>query len=203
MMELLALGSSSYAMLFVLCAVSGLAIPVPEDVPLLYAGMRLEEGQGALGPTLAVAVSGVFVRDLLAYGVGRCVGAWLLERPWVERLISRRRIERACRLVEARGSAAVLVGRFLIGMRAPVFLVAGAMGVSMRKFVLWDLLGLMVAVPAAITLGYLFGAPLADALVWTVARSRILALTVAFGGAGWLWWRSRAQRRMVAVRDES
>src|SRR5690606_41205749 len=100
------------------------------------------------------------VRDLVAYGVGRVLGEWLLAQPIAQRLIGRKRIARTRRMVEARGAGAVLFGRFLIGMRASVFLVTGAMGVSFRRFLFWDLVGLVVPVPAVVGPGHAFGEPL-------------------------------------------
>lgn len=186
-------GLPGYPALFLACATSGILFPVPEDVPLLYAGMRIQSGDASWAATLLVACSGVLLRDLVAYALGRVVGGWLISRPLVIRIIGARRLGRALRLVEQRGSTAVLAGRFFVGMRAPIFLVAGAMGVSARRFLLWDLLGLVVVVPLAIGLGHAFGAPLAESALWLLERTRLVALVVLVGGIGLAWWRWRTR----------
>src|SRR5688572_722771 len=142
-------------MLFLLCAGSGIVIPLPEDVPLMYAGIRVHDGSAAWGATLLAATLGVLVRDVAVYGLGRVFGAWMLERDWIRRILGRDRVARAERFVDERGTNAVLVGRFLVGFRAPVFFAAGAAGMDLRRFALWDGVGLLAAVPLAVGVGFL------------------------------------------------
>lgn len=182
---------SGYPGLFAFCAISGLVVPLPEDFSLLYAGARIGNGDWAWAPTLIVALLGVMTRDVFAWGIGRYFGGWLLETVWADRLIGARRLQRARRLVEVHGSAAVLFGRFLIGFRAPVFMVSGAMGIDLRRFVLWDVLGLLIAVPGMIGLGYAFGAPMSDLVFWILQRTRLVVVGTALVGGLWLWWRLR------------
>lgn len=185
---------AGYPGLFLMCASSGVLLPVPEDIALLYAGSRLETGEMQWGPALFAAILGVFSRDLFAYGVGHLVGEWLLARPAVVRMFGRKKLDRARALVGRRGASAVFAGRFLVGLRAPVFLMAGAMGVPFRKFLVWNTLGMLVAVPGVMVLGFVFGPPLAEGAFFVVRHLRGALL---IGGAVvlvavWLWWRLRA-----------
>ncbi|TNE84573.1 MAG: DedA family protein [Deltaproteobacteria bacterium] len=182
-------GIGGYSGLFFFCAASGIVFPVPEDLALMYAGMRIEGGALAWLPTMLVAVGGVLVRDAVAYGIGRGLGDFLLDHAFVRRILGGRRLDRARRLVDERGSRAVMVGRFLVGLRAPVFMACGASRVPFLRFLAWDLLGLCVAVPVAIVLGYVFGAPLLDGLFWFIALIRPYALLLfALAIAGVLGW---------------
>jgi membrane protein DedA with SNARE-associated domain len=67
-------------------------------------------------------------------------------------------------------------------------MVGGAMGLSARRFILWDGLGLLVAVPATLALGYFVGQPLVDGMYWGLQRTRIVVagLSVIFAA---LWLR--------------
>ena len=162
---------------------------------LISAGARVQSGQLEWAPTLAVAIAGVGVRDVFAYFLGRWLGGWLLGRGWTRRLLGGSRIDRAQALVARRGPSAVLIGRFFVGFRASVFMVAGATGVRFREFVLWDGLGLLVAVPATVALGYVFGAPLAELFVWALARARVIvgvSLALAVLWLIWTRWPRRA-----------
>lgn len=202
--------ATGYSALFLLCAVSGILVPVPEDVSLLYAGSRLQAGELEWAPTLLVAMAGVLVRDLVAYGLGRSVGEWILGRPRVVRVIGAGKLARAHALVERRGTSAVLTGRFLVGVRASVFLVTGAMGVPLRRFLMWDSLGLLITTPLLLLLGYTFGQPVADGLMWFVRHSRgAVVLVVLVGGIIlWLHLRSTSDREsdpvdVAASQDDS
>ncbi len=179
----------SYPGLLVFCGASGLAVPVPEDVALLWAGMRVAEGQWRWVPTVMVALIGVQARDLAAWGLGRLAGDAFFESRWAARWVGRRAIARAQRLVAEHGALAVLAGRFFVGFRAPVFMVAGAMHLPVRQFLRWDFVGLLVTVPAVLGLGYAFGAPLLETTRWALAQSRWLAVAIVLGGAAWAWQR--------------
>ena len=181
-------GISGYPGLLLFCASSGLAFPLPEDFSLVYAGVQLNLGEWAWFPTILVALVGVGIRDVVAFGIGRSVGGWLLSKDWVNRLMGPGKIERAKELVTSHGASAVLAGRFFIGFRAPLFMVAGAMGVRTREFLFWDGIGLLVAVPVTIGLGFVFGDPIADGMFWLMQRTRVaLAVGVVLCGVVVLW----------------
>lgn len=172
-------GIGGYTGLFFFCVASGIVFPVPEDLALMYAGMRIEAGILSWPATLVVTMLGVLVRDTLAYGIGRGLGDILLDHPLAGRIIGVKRLAHARRLVDERGSRAVLVGRFVVGFRAPVFMACGAARMPLSRFLVWDLVGLFVAVPLAIILGFVFGAPLFDGVFYalTVARPYVLLLS--------------------------
>ena len=184
---------SGYPGLMLFCSASGLAVPVPEDVALIWAGIQVGSGTFQWAPTIAAALVGVQIRDLAAFGIGRLLGDTLLDSQWARRLVGRRKIARAQRLVVEHGAAAVLLGRFFVGFRAPMFMVAGAMRLPLREFLRWDLLGLLFTVPGVIALGYEFGEPLLIGTRWALAQSRVLMVTgIGIGGVVLLWRHSRA-----------
>ena len=176
---------SGYPGLLGFCAISGILFPLPEDFPLVYAGVRIAEGHFAWGPTLAVSLVGVFIRDVVAYWLGRLLGDRLLTSKLAQTWIGTERIERAEAMVRDRGSVAVLIGRFLIGFRAPIFAVAGASHVPFRKFVGWNTLGLVVAVPGVIWLGWFFGEPITDSVFYVMARAREVVALLFFLGVAY------------------
>ncbi|MCB9684741.1 MAG: DedA family protein [Alphaproteobacteria bacterium] len=185
---------SGYPALWLACATSGILAPMPEDFPLVYAGTRVADGSWTWGATLAVAVLGVATRDLIAWTVGRLLGDWLLHRHWIRALVGRKSLDRAQRIVTRHGSVAVLFGRFFIGFRAPVFAVAGAMGVPLRAFAAYDLVGLVVAVPLAVAVGYEFGPSVTEALAAVVERTRLVIAIAVLLGVPYVAWKVSAAR---------
>lgn len=173
---------SGYPGLFGVCALAGLLVPVPEDVVLLYAGIRIDHGHFTWLPTLLAVCLGVLLRDVIVYWIGRLVGDWLLSRPWLPRLIGEKKLERSLRLVERRGTGAVVVGRLLVGMRTPVFLVAGASGVGFRKFVVVDAVGIVFTVPLFVLLGFWFGTPIVEWLFTALQSARALVVMAVLAG---------------------
>jgi len=177
---------SGYPGLFFMCSLSGLLVPVPEDVALLYAGLRVGSGAFGWGPALIIAMIGVFIRDVLAFGIGRLVGDKVLSRPSLRRMLGERRLARASSMVERNATTSVLFGRGFIGFRTPVFFVAGASGVSLRRFALVDALGILVTVPAVVIVGYAFGEPMLDVGLQLMRSTRWLAVGFTLLALLWL-----------------
>ncbi|MEQ1500579.1 MAG: DedA family protein [Myxococcota bacterium] len=182
--------STGYPGLWVVCAGSGIFVPLPEDVPLMIAGNRIAAGDWSWPVTLLVAWLGVGIRDLSSWAIGRFLVARLLESGRMKWLVGSKKLARAQRLVGRHGTAAVLIGRFMVGFRAPVFVAAGAMGVPLRGFALFDGIGLMIAIPVTVALGYWFGTPIAEVAAGLLHRATGIAAIAVVIGLGWLAYRA-------------
>jgi undecaprenyl-diphosphatase len=188
-------GVTGYPGLFTFCVLSGILVPVPEDVPLIYAGIRIANSEWAWVPTLIVAISGVFIRDMLAFGMGRWLGERILtESHRFARWAGPKKVERARSLFERHDVGAIFLGRLFIGFRVPVFLVAGALGVPVRRFAVWNMAALILTVPLILVLGYVIGQPMADLVLLVSKRGRevavvLMGLTAFF--FGWNFIKSR------------
>lgn len=183
--------SLGYPGLGIACAGSGIVVPMPEDVPLLYAGTQIAGGSWAWPAVILVGVVGVGLRDLGAWAMGRYLIRWLLATRAGHWLFGNK-LRRAERLISNHGSAAVLIGRFLVGFRAPVFMAAGAMGVPLRSFVGYDAVGLVIAVPMTVGLGYVFGAPIIELAAAMLQRASAFATIGALAAGIWFVWRATA-----------
>ncbi|MEZ4316409.1 MAG: VTT domain-containing protein [Myxococcota bacterium] len=180
-----------YALLFVVCALSGTAIPMPEDVALVGAGATVDHPAAFAGMTLA-AMGGLLIRDSVFFLLGHAVGEGIFRWPLVQRLVGPARVQRGRELVESQGGRAVLISRFLVGIRSTGFLAAGAMGVRIRDFFFWDLVGLAISVPLALLLGYALGEPILVGVSWVLERKGLVAAVAIAGIAVWAWRTFRA-----------
>ena len=191
MNELLETWLLSYPALAAACTLAGLGMPVPEDVVILYAGLSIASGRFAWGPVIAIVLIGFLIRDTLAWSLGYALGDKLLEAAWFQRLISPAKVQHARHLIRERGALAVFGGRFMVGMRAPMFIVAGASGIPYTRFITWDLLGMTITMPLLLGTGYWMGPPVLEsaqaALPWL--SNFVLVAVLAYG----LWWFRRQQ----------
>ncbi|MFL5411450.1 MAG: DedA family protein [Myxococcales bacterium] len=136
---------------------STLIVPLPEELALLWAGWM---SHGNLPVVLAGvgAFIGVMVGDAASFLLGRTVLPKFLETRLGKRMINPRMRKWGEDFVQRHGFRAVLLGRFLVALRGPVYLAIGAAKFSAAKF-----LGLNAAVGAVevgvvVGLGYYFGA---------------------------------------------
>lgn len=185
----------SYPAVFLLLVLCGLGAPLSEDVVLLTGGVVAAESGASLVWMVVVGYLGVVAGDTLLFALGRRLGLRLRAHPWLARLLLHPRVELLRALLARRGLLAVVLIRYLPGLRAPGFLLSGLSNMPLRHFLLAD--GLSALLPAALLtwLGYRFGhAVLREVQVglhWLLAGAAVavvVGLTV-----GWLRRRARGR----------
>jgi membrane protein DedA with SNARE-associated domain len=145
-------------------------------------------------PTLWVlAAAGGTVGDTIYFALGRRYGSELLAR-WPSFTPA---VERVHRLVQRNPALAVIVVRFLYGMRVAGPVVIGSSGLSWPRYLTLNIAGAVVWAACWLAVGYAFGAA-AERVVGNLAKvERELFLTVlivAVGIAVALKLRARAAR---------
>lgn len=130
-----------YLGIFLTLLASGLGLPIPEELPVITAGILVGHEDTSLKwyIMLPVVIAGVVIGDGLLYGMGRLWGTWLLSRQWVKRRIltpeKRAQIEKN---FHDRGIMVLLGARLLPGIRSPIFLMAGVLRVPLTRFLIAD-----------------------------------------------------------------
>ena len=81
----LSLGSSeptTYLLIFLALLGGALFLPIPEDAPLIFAGILAQRGHGDLLYYLVVCYVGILFGDVFLYFIGRRFGTALSNRAW-------------------------------------------------------------------------------------------------------------------------
>jgi membrane protein DedA with SNARE-associated domain len=102
---------------------------------------------------IAVAIAGAFVGDLLVFLAGR-----LFRRPvarWLEAHPTRQ--EKARGWLRRWGPYVIVFERFIYGTHIPVLLTLGMSGYGFLRFLLFDLIGIVLWAFTFVTVGYTFG----------------------------------------------
>jgi membrane protein DedA with SNARE-associated domain len=167
-----------YPILFATLLLSGFGLPIPEDVPLIAAGIMADHG-GMSVPMASLSL-GVFVliRDAIVFTFGYRYGQKFLDRPWPARVLRRELVDAATERIRKNGVLAVAVGRFLPGLRGAVFFAAGTAKVPPAQFMLVDTLAATVSLPLFIYIGYAFSSNY-EAIGAMVERLRFVLLALA------------------------
>jgi membrane protein DedA with SNARE-associated domain len=171
---------------FAILVLCGLGLPIPEDVVLVAAGaLAGSDGRGWVEAGV-VMYAGVMIGDATIFLAGRGLGARLRESPWFQRVFPSRKQAKVQALFEKYHSWVLFVGRFLPGLRAPIFFTAGSTRVGFGTFFLFDGLAALVSVPFFVWLGHwlwtAFGEDfeqLQHALVRTKYYTLLLVLVIA------------------------
>jgi membrane protein DedA with SNARE-associated domain len=166
---------ASYLGLFLLILGTGVGLPVPEDAVVLGGGWLVHTGATRLVPTMAVALAAALLGDVLLYVAGRKLGPRVAGHRLFGRFLTANRMARAQRFFDRWGAGAVLLGRFVMGLRAAIFLTAGTLRMSFARFFAVNLAGALLSVPLLVWLGAWAGEEL-PRVAAALSRARLLAL---------------------------
>ena len=161
-----------------------LGVPIPEEMPIIAAGILSHEGLARWWLALPICFLGVVSGDVVLYWVGRRWGERVLNWRVVRWVLTAPREERLKEAYRQHAIKTVATARHVAGLRAAAFLTAGIARVPFWKFILADAAAAAVSVSFAFGLAYFFadqvGAILAD--VRRVERWLILAALIALTG---------------------
>lgn len=182
-------GLGSYALVLLVLLACGLGFPLPEDVALITGGYLVYQGEAKLWAMMVVAFVGILGGDSIAYLLGRRFGDQL-ERRWPFRLLftpSRR--QKVERLFARYGQKVVVVARFMPGVRAATYFLAGSARMRYSVFIAFDGLAALLSAPLFVLLGLHFG----ENIEWVIDALRrgqkaVVALALATVGV-WLLYR--------------
>src|SRR5262249_17450606 len=154
-----------YGLLFVLLLLCGLGFPMAEELVLLTGGVLW--ASKVLDPLLMLLLNffGVVIGDIFLFGMGHGVRSHLSRSPRFTAWFAHK-LERGRPFFARHGSTTVFLARFVPGLRAPAFLIAGTMQMSLWRFVLIDALASLIFVPALGAIGYLFADRLEIIAAW-------------------------------------
>ena len=190
------LGDWGYPTYLLLLVATGLGSPIPEDLILAIAGYLISASAFSWPAALILGVLGVVSSDVLLYAWGRQLHAGV-SRGWTSRLMTPQHLVTAERWLARFGDKAVFFGRLLPGTRTFAFIGAGVRRMPIGRFLLFDVLGAAVWVPAVLFAGTQIGEEIGglDQLLRRLARSVVwVVLGVVILAALWKWRGAEASK---------
>jgi membrane protein DedA with SNARE-associated domain len=202
-------GTTAYCAIVGLLLICGLGVPIPEDITLIGAGILASPAVGSikLWGAIGAGFVGVMAGDAFLYNLGRIYGRKAFQLPLIRTIMTPRRIALAERKIIRNSHFICFTARFLPGLRSPVFLTSGIMGVRPLVFYGLDGFAAMISVPLWIFVGHWVGENLDMALKVAERIQLSLAFVILFIVAayvGWRRWRKaqRAQRLMFFMNSK-
>jgi membrane protein DedA with SNARE-associated domain len=147
---------------FLVLLLCGFGLPMPEDVVLVAAGALGQIDGRSWIEVSAVMYAGVMLGDSTIFLAGRYFGARIRGSRWFQRYFSEKKQGKVEDLFDRYHSWVLFVGRFLPGLRTPIFFTAGSTRVKFWKFFFFDGLAALVSVPFFVWLGHWLWAKFSD-----------------------------------------
>lgn len=140
-----------------LATLSTMFLPLPEEATLLGAGYAARIGQVTLPGAIAAGLLAVLLGDVTSYFVGRLLLARLLRTRPGRWLVPERWRRWGETVVEGHAARAVVIGRFLVGLRGFVYFAVGASRYPFARFLAVDIAAGIVEVGGMVALGFALG----------------------------------------------
>lgn len=195
-----ATGLGAYGLILGILLACGLGFPLPEDVALITGGYLAYKGQASLGWMVVIGFGGILAGDSLIFWLGRlgrrAEGIRLLRRH-----LTPERIAKVEAQFERRGPVLVAIARFLPGIRAATYFVAGGARMPFGRFLLYDGVAALLSAPVFVYLGYRFGAQIGRVVGWAEQFHTWLIAAMAVAALVFLgrWLVLRRKTRVAEV----
>lgn len=172
------LQSGSYLGIFIFMVLTGCGLPLPEEVAIVFAGVRSAHGELFLPAAFAATLLGALIGDAAMYGIGRRFGHSLVRlHPKLARLLHADQEQYFEQAIRRHGFKVLLASRFMVGVRGPVYLAAGVVRMPFRRFLLWDLFCATLVVGVFFALSYYLGSFLDRETIRRMVRDTEMMIT--------------------------
>src|SRR3954466_13806900 len=183
---------SSYLGFFIFIALTGCGLPIPEEAAIVVAGVFSSQDQLDWRIAFAVCLAGAVVGDSCMYAIGYRWGHGLFTaHPRFAKLFATENDQQFQKAVEAHALKVMLVARFLVGVRAPVYVMTGIVRLPFRRFLVYDIISASLVVGVVFGLSYLFGEQVADWVRHAEKRATIVVVLIVAAVLGILYYRYR------------
>lgn len=190
-------GNISYLGIVAILLLSGLGLPVPEELPVVIAGAASAYGQ--LNPWLAflACVVGALAGDCLLYVLGYHFGHGALkDHRFFTRFLKPEREKRVEQMILQHGLKVLVLARFMVGIRSAAFLAAGILRLPFRRFIIVDAICATIVIGVSFGLSFLFAPRIHELLTWIrgfgIGFTGLVLLAVAI--VGYIYYRRRKNR---------
>ena len=171
----------SYLSIFILSALVGYLIPIPEEILLLLVGYIAGSGFYNLYLAAFFSIFGVIFSDNVIFWLSTRNSVGLIKK--LKQRFDRDKIKKYRRLMKKHIGKTIFVLKFIVGLRFLSPLLAGSMNVKWKIFQFYDLLAVAIYVPLIIFIGFHFHNQLEFLVTGVqVARHLIFLLILILAG---------------------
>ena len=195
MLDFLMSHGGGYLGIILFLILTGCGLPIPEEVPIIAAGVFAS--QGLLDPWLAFAacIIGALAGDTVMFSLGYHFGHKALKNhPRFAKLLHSEREEKFEYLIQRHGLKVLFAARFMVGVRSPVYFAAGVLRIPYRRFLIYNAFAASVVVSLFFGLAFLFGEPIAR-VVRDVEKGLTVAAVIAVIGVAAIFFLRRYRRK--------
>ncbi|WP_165222541.1 DedA family protein [Aquisphaera insulae] len=181
-----------YAGIVLLLILGGLGLPIPEEAPVILAGVLARNGRMIIPLALGACLFGVLAGDFIVYGLGYYYGEKVLNLKLTRRLLTKAREAQMKGYFHRHGFKILILGRFVVGFRTAAYLTAGIIKLPPLKLLLTDLVAASLSTFLMFGLAFVFAQQIEGGIR---EAQQWFAVAVAVSIGGWLAYRHYKARQ--------
>ena len=158
---------------FALLVLGGFGLPIPEDVPLIFAGVAAANEITPVYMVFAVCYVGVVISDQIIFALGYYFGNRILDlgtRSSLFPAITEERVQEIREGLKRKRFIYIFIGRHIYPVRTATFLTAGALRIPYRDFFIADMVAALVSVAVMMGIGVFLGHTLSAEVINQIAK---------------------------------
>lgn len=153
--------STGYLGIFILMTLNSMAIPIPSEVTLPFAGFLASQGNLSLPYVIIVGILGDLTGSIMGYAIGYFLEENLLlgiiKKYGKIILLTEHDYLKATNWMKKYGSPVVFIGKMTPGIKSFIAVAAGITEIKFYKFILSNLLAGIVYVSVVSYIGFFLG----------------------------------------------
>ena len=178
---------------------SGIPLPLPGDLVMVFAGVRVAQGRSHFLVSMLLMESATLIGASLLYLLARRGGRPMLYRYGKFLHLDLDKLARAEDFLNRHGALAIVAGRIIPGLRIPTSLAAGVFGVPYHVYFPSVAVGASVYILFFYLLGYFFGPEVLRVVEGPHFSVRFVAVLVGMGIVIAAYWTIRRRSHLVSA----
>jgi membrane protein DedA with SNARE-associated domain len=144
------------------------------EIGLILAGWLSQKEIFSLIKVIFITISGAMIGDIIVFFIGKFyskkANIWLNKNP--------QKKERLSKWIDKYGGLLILFERFIYGTHIPLLLTFGISGYDTKKWLILDIIGVIVWSLVFVSIGYFFGDSMIETILFFQKQLLILVLII-------------------------
>ena len=166
----------------ILLVLGALGFPVPEDIPIILAGIAAAQKIVSTQGIFLTCYVSVVIADIFIFMVGWLFGQKLLKAGTKSRflpVVTEDKVETIREGLRKRRLLYIFIARHLFAVRTLTFLISGALRIPISEFIIADAIAALISVSLMMGLGYFLGETLTPEVINHLVSQASLYLLAA------------------------
>lgn len=153
-------------------------LPIPEDLPLIFAGKTLADGSANMTFMFLICYCAIVLGDAIIFLFGYWSGQKLFTSRFFKSRFSELQVREIKKRLERHSLLMIFLARHLFYVRTLTFLTCGAFRMRISRFLIADALAALISAPLMMGIGY-FSADYINAAFEVMADLKTASLYIA------------------------